>query len=91
MNKIAGLVGGTGPESTIEYYKQIIARWRERVTDGSYPALVITAGAWTSQLLRRWPVKLQVTRQVLGWVWPKTPEANWCDVQVALKRSEMCP
>jgi aspartate racemase len=43
MNKIAGLVGGTGPESTIEYYKQIIARWRERVTDGSYPALVITS------------------------------------------------
>ena len=43
MSKIAGLVGGTGPESTIEYYKQIIARWRERVTDGSYPALVITS------------------------------------------------
>jgi aspartate racemase len=41
--RIAGLIGGTCPESTIEYYKQIIARWRERVTDGSYPALVITS------------------------------------------------
>lgn len=39
---IAGLVGGTGPESTVEYYKQIIARWRERRPD-SYPALVITS------------------------------------------------
>ena len=39
--KMAGLVGGTGPESTVEYYKQIIALWRERVPDGSYPSLVI--------------------------------------------------
>jgi aspartate racemase len=41
-SKIVGLVGGTGPESTIEYYKQIIARWRER-NPGSYPAMVITS------------------------------------------------
>lgn len=40
--KIVGLVGGTGPESTIEYYKQIIARWRER-HPASYPAMVITS------------------------------------------------
>ncbi len=39
--KIAGLVGGTGPESTIDYYKQIIARWREQ-RPGSYPSLVDT-------------------------------------------------
>ena len=40
--KIAGLVGGTGPESTVDYYKQIIARWREQ-RPGSYPSLVITS------------------------------------------------
>lgn len=40
--RIVGLVGGTGPESTIEYYKQIIARWREQ-HPGSYPAMVITS------------------------------------------------
>ena len=40
--KIAGLVGGTGPESTIDYYKQIIARWREQPGRG-YPRLVITS------------------------------------------------
>jgi len=36
--------------------------------------LVITAGAWTSGLVRDLGVELTVTRQVLGWVWPKTPE-----------------
>jgi sarcosine oxidase len=43
---------------------------------GTYHAeqLIFTAGAWTSQLLKQWPVKLQVTRQVLGWVWPKSPD-----------------
>lgn len=41
-SRIVGLVGGTGPESTIEYYKQIIARWREQHPD-SYPAMVITS------------------------------------------------
>ena len=37
-------------------------------------SLVFTAGAWSGQLLQRWPVKLQVTRQVLGWVWPDHPD-----------------
>ena len=36
--------------------------------------LVITVGAWTSGLVRDLGVELTVTRQVLGWVWPKTPE-----------------
>jgi sarcosine oxidase len=37
-------------------------------------ALVFTAGAWSGLLLRHLPVKLQVTRQVLGWVRPKSPD-----------------
>lgn len=41
-SRIVGLIGGTGPESTIEYYKQIIARWREQ-HPGSYPPMVITS------------------------------------------------
>ncbi|MDQ3170472.1 MAG: amino acid racemase [Acidobacteriota bacterium] len=40
--RIAGLIGGTGPESTIDYYKQIIARWRDQPGRG-YPRLVITS------------------------------------------------
>ncbi len=39
--KTAGIIGGIGPESTIEYYRQIVAAWRERKKDGSYPSIVI--------------------------------------------------
>jgi aspartate racemase len=35
-----GLVGGLGPESTIDYYRRIIAAW-ERDAPGSSPAIVI--------------------------------------------------
>ena len=33
--------------------------------------LVFCSGAWSAKLL---PMPLQVTRQTLGWVWPKEPE-----------------
>jgi hypothetical protein len=36
-----GIVGGLGPESTIEHYRQIIARYREQISDGSYPPIII--------------------------------------------------
>src|SRR5215471_8863717 len=36
-----GIVGGIAPESTVDYYRQIIARYRERRPDGHYPAIVI--------------------------------------------------
>lgn len=36
-----GLVGGIGPESTIIYYRSILAEYRRRVPDGSAPGLVI--------------------------------------------------
>jgi aspartate racemase len=39
--KTVGIIGGIGPESTIEYYRGIIAGYRERQTDGSYPSMII--------------------------------------------------
>jgi len=39
--KTAGMIGGLGPESTIDYYRSIIARYRVRNPDGSYPSLII--------------------------------------------------
>jgi len=36
--KTIGIVGGLGPESTIEYYRQIIARYRGQIGDGQLPA-----------------------------------------------------
>jgi aspartate racemase len=41
--KTVGIIGGIGPESTIEYYRYIIAAYRERHPDGSYPSLVINS------------------------------------------------
>ncbi|MEP6602981.1 MAG: amino acid racemase [Spartobacteria bacterium] len=39
--KTLGLIGGVGPESTIDYYKKIIELYRERTGDGSYPQFII--------------------------------------------------
>jgi aspartate racemase len=41
--KTVGIIGGTGPESTIAYYRQIIAGYRARKADGSYPSLIINS------------------------------------------------
>jgi aspartate racemase len=41
--KTLGMIGGVGPESTIDYYKNIIAMYRERTRDGSYPQFVINS------------------------------------------------
>ena len=37
------MIGGTGPESTIEYYRLVVARYRERSGDGSYPSIIINS------------------------------------------------
>jgi aspartate racemase len=39
--KSLGIIGGLGPESTIDYYEKIIALYRERTRDGSYPRFII--------------------------------------------------
>jgi aspartate racemase len=39
--KRVGLIGGLGPESTVDYYKLIIQKYRERTQDDSYPEMVI--------------------------------------------------
>ena len=41
--KTAGIVGGIGPESTIEYYRGIVRVYRERNPDGSYPQVIINS------------------------------------------------
>jgi aspartate racemase len=40
MNTL-GLIGGLGPESTLDYYQRIIALYRERTGDGHYPQFVL--------------------------------------------------
>ena len=41
--KLIGMIGGTGPESTIDYYRLFIATYQERKPDGSYPLLLINS------------------------------------------------
>src|SRR5215467_12359463 len=41
--KILGIIGGVGPESTIDYYGRIIALYRQRTGDGSYPQIIINS------------------------------------------------
>jgi aspartate racemase len=42
MNPI-GIIGGIGPESTIDYYRLFIEIYQQRRPDGSYPALIINS------------------------------------------------
>lgn len=39
--KTLGIVGGIGPESTIEYYRFILDGYRQRMTDGRAPHIII--------------------------------------------------
>jgi aspartate racemase len=41
--KTVGVIGGLGPESTVDYYQRIIATYRERKPDGSYPSIIINS------------------------------------------------
>ena len=41
--KTLGIIGGLGPESTIEFYKEVIRAYKERVTDGSQPEFIINS------------------------------------------------
>ncbi len=41
--KTLGIIGGIGPESTVDYYRLIIAAYRKQRQDGSYPAIIINS------------------------------------------------
>jgi aspartate racemase len=38
-----GIIGGIAPGSTIDYYRLLVERYRERRPDGSYPSIVINS------------------------------------------------
>jgi aspartate racemase len=41
--KTVGIIGGVGPASTVDYYRLLIAAYRERNRDGSYPSIIINS------------------------------------------------
>src|SRR5205807_7066830 len=42
LNRI-GIIGGIGPETTVEYYRRILALYRRRNPDGSAPYIIINS------------------------------------------------
>jgi len=41
--KTLGIVGGIGPESTVDYDRSLIRIWRERTMDGSVPSILVNS------------------------------------------------
>jgi aspartate racemase len=41
--KTLGIVGGIGPESTVDYYRSLIQMWREETQDESAPSILINS------------------------------------------------
>jgi len=41
--KTLGIIGGVGPESTVDYYRLIISAYQQRKPDGSYPPMIINS------------------------------------------------
>ena len=39
----AGIIGGIGPEATVDYYRSIVAAYRAGTRDGGYPAVIINS------------------------------------------------
>ncbi|MDC7219046.1 MAG: amino acid racemase [Spirochaetales bacterium] len=48
--KVIGLLGGMGPESTVNYYSHIIKLYRERTGKDEYPSIVINSVCMTRML-----------------------------------------
>jgi len=43
MTKTVGIIGGIGPESTIEYYRLIISAFRSQENNDNYPQIIINS------------------------------------------------
>jgi aspartate racemase len=41
VERMLGIVGGVGPESTADYYRRLVSRWRERRPAGTYPSILL--------------------------------------------------
>jgi aspartate racemase len=48
--KRIGLLGGIGPQSTIEYYRLVIKRFQERLSTNAYPEFIINSINMTEML-----------------------------------------
>ena len=50
VNEKVGIIGGIGPESSIEYYRLIIKRFQDRLGTRDYPEMLIHSIDMTEML-----------------------------------------
>ena len=67
MNRI-GIVGGIGPETTVEYYRRIIALYRQRNPDGSAPYIIINSLDLKKPLEYAFVLGMLLMYRVVSWV-----------------------
>src|SRR5207248_7714960 len=60
--KILGMIGGTGPESTVEYYRRLIATYHARVSESGAPPIIINSV--DNKNLVKWFTAGELTRVV---------------------------
>jgi aspartate racemase len=41
--KTIGIIGGIGPESTVDYYRSLVALYRQKKSDNSYPLIILNS------------------------------------------------
>ena len=41
--KILGMIGGTGPESTVEYYRRLIVAYHARISESGAPPIILNS------------------------------------------------
>ena len=49
--KRIGIIGGIGPESTVDYYKRIIGAFHAKQADSGYPEIIIYSANLSSLIL----------------------------------------
>ena len=62
FNEKIGIIGGIGPESTIDYYKLIIGAFHEKYADLGYPEIIIYSANLASLMKI-----LEDKKSLVGW------------------------
>ena len=66
--KTIGIIGGLGPESTIDYYKEIIATFNTRFTELAYPEIVVYSAKLNEFM---WYVEAEKWTELCKWLLKK--------------------
>ncbi len=79
--KTLGIIGGIGPESTIEYYRRLMAGCRLRDGEAPAPAILISS-IDNAKVLRL--VAAEELRSLVGYLWAEVQHLHRAGAEVAL-------